>query len=261
MKPGNKRSRKPFPTFENQHVSCLKILRTIVLLALLAPFCSIHAQKGLKTKNLETFDYKKYHFGFLLSYNTADFFINYKPDFTFSDSLLGIDNVQQSGFNLALLASYNATKNIRIRFIPGLSFQDRGLNFRFLDSEGKTELLLKRTESVYLDFPIMLKLRTNRVRNFAAYAIVGGKYSIDMQSQKDVNNASAADKIIKLVDTDYSLDAGGGVDFFLPYFKFAIEMKTAFGFPNVLIQENTRFSSPIEALKTRTVIVSLTFEG
>jgi len=239
----------------------LKLLRIVILLAFLAPTLQSYAQKGQSLTNLETFDYKKYHFGFLLSFNTADFYINYKPDFTFNDSLLGIDNVQQSGFNLALLASYNATKNIRIRFIPGLSFQDRGLNFRFLDEEGKTEFLLKRTESVYLDFPLMLKLRTNRVRNFAAYAIVGGKYSIDMQSQKDVNNASAADKILKLIDTDYSLDAGGGIDFFLPYFKFAIEAKSAFGFPDVLIQENNRFSSSIESLKTRTVIISLTFEG
>ena len=239
----------------------MKLLRIVILLALLAPTLQSYAQKGQSLTNLETFDYKKYHFGFLLSFNTADFYINYKPDFTFNDSLLGIDNVQQSGFNLALLASYNATKNIRIRFIPGLSFQDRGLNFRFLDEEGKTEFLLKRTESVYLDFPLMLKLRTNRVRNFAAYAIVGGKYSIDMQSQKDVNNASAADKILKLIDTDYSLDAGGGIDFFLPYFKFAIEAKSAFGFPDVLIQENNRFSSSIESLKTRTVIISLTFEG
>lgn len=239
----------------------MKLLRIVILLAFLAPTLQSYAQKGQSLTNLETFDYKKYHFGFLLSFNTADFYINYKPDFTFNDSLLGIDNVQQSGFNLALLASYNATKNIRIRFIPGLSFQDRGLNFRFLDEEGKTEFLLKRTESVYLDFPLMLKLRTNRVRNFAAYAIVGGKYSIDMQSQKDVNNASAADKILKLIDTDYSLDAGGGIDFFLPYFKFAIEAKSAFGFPDVLIQENNRFSSSIESLKTRTVIISLTFEG
>ena len=239
----------------------MKLLRIVILLALLAPTLQSYAQKGQSLTNLETFDYKKYHFGFLLSFNTADFYINYKPDFTFNDSLLGIDNVQQSGFNLALLASYNATKNIRIRFIPGLSFQDRGLNFRFLVEEGKTEFLLKRTESVYLDFPLMLKLRTNRVRNFAAYAIVGGKYSIDMQSQKDVNNASAADKILKLIDTDYSLDAGGGIDFFLPYFKFAIEAKSAFGFPDVLIQENNRFSSSIESLKTRTVIISLTFEG
>ncbi|NNE55699.1 MAG: PorT family protein, partial [Flavobacteriales bacterium] len=218
----------------------------IIHLALVVLFGSQVFAQSQTPKNLETFDYKRIHFGFLLSVNKSDFDITYNPDFTFEDSLLSLQNVPQSGFNLALLASFNATKNIRFRFIPGLSFQDRGLNYRFLDNEGTTELFLKRTESVYLDFPLMLKLRTNRVGNFAAYGLIGAKYSIDMQSQKDVNNANESDKIIKLIDKDYSIDAGGGIDLFLPYFKFGIEVKSAIGFPNVLIQEDTRFSSPIE---------------
>jgi hypothetical protein len=232
----------------------------LILGILLAPLF-MDAQKGAKTTNLSTFDYKQYHFGFLLSFNKADFYINYKPDYTFEDSLLSINNVPQSGFNLALLASYNLTKNVRFRFAPGLSFQDRGLEYRFVELDGTTKTVLKRTESVFLDFPVMLKLRTNRVRNFAGYALIGGKYSLDMQSQKDVNNIAEVDKILKLQPRDYSLDVGGGVDFFLPFFKFAIEIKTALGFPNMIIQENTKFSEPIESLRTRTVIVSLTFEG
>lgn len=212
-------------------------------------------------KNLPRFDYKKIHFGFLLSMNQSDFTIKYKPDFTFNDSLLNIENVPQSGFNLALLASWDMQKNVRLRFIPGLSFQDRGLNYTFLDGEGKTVTEFRRTESVYLDLPLMVKLRTNRIRNFAAYALVGGKYSIDMQSQKDVDNQSEADKILRLKKIDYSVDAGAGVDFFLPYFKFGLELKTAIGFPNVLIQEDTPFSTPIESLRTRTVIFSILFEG
>ena len=239
----------------------MKHLKLIALAFCLIQWSGMLGQRSQgKMKNLETFDYKPIHFGFLLSVNTSDFDITYKPDFTFQDSLLSLTNNPQSGFNLALLASYNLTKNVRFRFIPGLSFQDRALDYRFLEPDGTTEILAKRTEAVYLDFPLMLKLRTNRVGNFAAYALIGGKYSIDMQSQKDVNN-QGQNQIIKLVDTDYSIDAGGGVDFFLPFFKFAIELKAATGLKNVLIQENTRYSSPIESLRTRTVIVSFTFEG
>ena len=220
-----------------------------------------HATAQVKMKNLPEFDYKKYHFGFLLSTNSSDFYFDYRPDFTFADSLLGIENKGQSGFNLALLASWDLSPNFHLRFVPGLSFQDRGLNYRFLRDDGTQDVILKRTESVYLDFPLLWKLRTNRVNNIAAYALVGGKYSIDMQSQKDVDNAVESDVIIKLSNVDYSLDVGGGVDFFLPYFKFSIEMKTAVGMPNVLIQEESTFSSPIERLRTRTFIFSLCFEG
>lgn len=235
--------------------------RILFLLLFAGIFGSGASAQQLKQKNLPNFDLKKYHFGFLLSVNTSDFYIDYKPDFTFSDSLLGVANAPQSGFNLALLASYDLNRNVHFRFIPGLSFQDRGLNYRFLESDGTSDVILKRTESVYLDFPILMKLRTNRVDNFAAYALIGGKYSRDMQSQKDVNNAIGNEVIIRLKDSDYSLDVGGGIDFFLPFFKLTIEMKTAIGLTNVLIQEDSRFSAPIESLRTRTFVFSLCFEG
>lgn len=238
----------------------MKTIRFLVCL-LLASFSLSAFGQGQKQINLPGFDYKKVHFGFLLSVNSSDFNIKLRPDYTFENRLLSVANRSQSGFNLALCASGDLHPNVHFRFIPGLSFQDRGLEFKFLDDEGRVEPIIKRTESVYLDLPIVTKLRTNRINNFAAYALIGGKYSIDMQSQKDVNNQGSDEKIIKLSKTDYSIDAGGGMDFYLPYFKFGFEVKVATGLKNVLIQEETRFSSPLESLKTRTVVVSFTFEG
>jgi len=230
------------------------------LILLLTPTAS-NAQRIKGQRNLEKFDNFIVHFGFLLSVNTSSFFIDYKPDFTFQDSLLGIENVPQSGFNLALLASYNLTKNINFRFIPGLSFQERGLQYRFLNADGTTETFLKRQESVWLEFPVLAKLRTNRTGNFAAYALIGAKYSLDMQSQQDVNNAVAQEIIVKLKDRDYCVEAGGGFDFFLPYFKFAVEFKTSIGLPNILVPEPHQFAAPISSLRTRAFILSITFEG
>ncbi len=213
-----------------------------------------------RMRNLPQFDSKKYHFGFLLSINSSDFAFQYKPDYTFNDSLQGIANQAQSGFNLALLASWDLTPNIHLRFLPGLSFQDRGLNYRFLRDNEPFELL-KRTESVFLEFPLLLKLRTNRVNNFAAYGLIGGKYGRDMQSQKDVNNLGGDEVIIRLRDNDFAMEVGGGFDFFLPFFKLSIEMKTAFGFQNLLIQEPTIFAEPLESLRTRMFVFSIAFEG
>ena len=234
--------------------------RYSLMFVLMAMAMQASAQMNTR-ENLPHFDSRLYHFGFLLSANTSSFYIDYKPDFSFSDSLLGIDNVPQAGFNLALLASFNPVKNINLRFVPGLSFQDRGLNYTFLAEDNKVETFLKRTESVWLQFPMMLKLRTNRVGNFAAYGLIGGCYGIDMQSQKDVNEAVAGKIVVKLEKTDITLDAGGGFDFFLPYFKFGVEMKTCFGMKDVLIQEMNQFTDPISRLRTRTFVLSLCFEG
>lgn len=239
----------------------MKFLKYSLFCLILSTSLLSQGQATRSGTNLPRFDMRYYHFGFLLSTNTSSFYIDRKFPTPLNDSLLSIENVPQSGFNLALLASYNPTKNINIRFIPGLSFQDRGLNYVFRTSTGKTETFLKRTESVWLDFPVLLKFRTNRTGNFAAYALVGGKYSLDMQSQKDVNNSVASEIIVKLQDRDYSIDLGGGFDFFLQYFKFAVEFKTAIGIPNILLVEPTPFSAPIESLRTRTFILSLTFEG
>ena len=219
------------------------------------------AQKTVQLNNLGKFDNRYYHFGFLLSYNQSSFFIDRSLNTSFGDSLLGIENVPQAGFNLALMASLNFTKNINLRFVPGLSFQDRGLNYRFLKPDGTIDASIKRTESVWLEFPLLIKWRTNRVNNFAAYALTGGKYSLDMQSQKDVSNTVAKDIVVKLQNKDMVIEAGGGFDFFLPYFKFSIELKTGFGMRNLLIQENNLYTAPLQSLKTRTFVMSFCFEG
>lgn len=239
-----------------------KRFKVNVFMAVVAFMCigmgSAQAQQG--RKNLAAFDTKKYHFGFSLSGNRSDFNLALAPDFTFADSLQAIVNQPQAGFDLALVASWDATKNFHLRFLPGLSFQDRSLEYRFED-EGETNLKVRRTESVYLNFPLLVKLRTDRVGNFAAYALLGGKFSKDMQSQEETNQQLASDFILRLESGNSSIDLGAGVDIFLPFFKFSIEGKFELGNRNILIQDDSRYSAPLESLKTRAFILSLCFEG
>ena len=95
-----------------------KALLATVLLGLAG---SANAQK-IKTENLPNFDLHVFHFGFLLSYNTSDFFVKLKPNAPFTDSLLVLDHVKQPGFNLGIVSSLNMTPNLSLRFLPSLSF-------------------------------------------------------------------------------------------------------------------------------------------
>lgn len=226
--------------------------------ALVAALGTVAAQQG--RKNLAAFDTKKYHFGFAISGNRSDFNLALTPDYSFSDSLQSIINQPQAGFDLGLVASWDATKNLHVRFIPGLSFQDRSLEYRF-EEDGGTDLKVRRTESVYLNFPLLLKLRTDRVGNYAAYALVGAKFSKDMQSQEETNQQLASDFILRLESGNSSIDLGAGVDIFLPFFKFSIEGKFELGNRNILIQDDSQYSAPLQSLKTRSFILSLCFEG
>ncbi len=231
----------------------------LLLLCIAAP---VSAQRtGIKVQNLPNFDLHRFHFGFLLSYNTSDFFVTLKPSAPFADSVLVIDHVKQPGFNLGIVASLDMTPNLSLRLLPTLAFEDRIFKYSFRKPDGKVSSFQKHIESTYLEFPLLLKFRSDRINNFAVYVVGGGKFGIDMASKKDVNNNIDEDIVVKLKKYDYSAEAGAGIDMFLPYFKFGIELKTGIGIPNVLVDDDTRFSRPIQSLRTKTYVLTFTFEG
>jgi hypothetical protein len=235
--------------------------RFFLILAFGLCSASLLAQAGYKPKNLGGFDKKRYHFGFLLGFNSADVYVDRKVNPEFEDSLLTVNSSNAPGFNLGIIASLNFTKNVSVRFTPTLSFEDRVLNYTFYANPDSTTSYEKRIEFTYIDFPINFKFRTDRLNNFAAYCLVGGRYRLNMQSEKDVNNAIAEEILVKAKRDDFAMEFGGGFDFFLPYFKFGIELKMAIGIPNILVEEDTQFTNPLEGLRSRTFLLTFTFEG
>ena len=222
----------------------------VLLLFTVLGMDSAYGQRG--RKNLPNFDARPYHFGFILSGNQSDF------NFAIADSLAedfrGVANMPQAGFNMHLMASYTLTRHLRVRFVPGLSFQERALRYRFA---GNAEQL-ERTSAVNLDVPLLLKWRTDRMTNVAAYALGGVKYLRDFQSQEDVRQE---EDILRLRSGNVALDLGAGIDIFLPVFKLAIQAKTEHGLLNVLLPGQGELTSPLEFLRTRSFVLSVCFEG
>lgn len=214
-----------------------------------------------RNKNVRKFDDRLFHFGFTLGLNTSNFNVKYNTDLIFEDNLLRIDNRQQAGFNLGIVSSMNIIPStLKLRFVPALSFQERLLQYTFLLPDNSVEVLDSRVESTYLDFPLMLKYRTFRYNNFAAYFLGGAQYSLDLASQVDVSNGGP-DAIVIIQKDDWAWQVGTGVDFFLPYFKFGIEIKLSQGINNILVQDNTRFARHLNELRSRVWWISFTFEG
>ena len=55
--------------------------------------------------------------------------------------------------------------------------------------------------------------------------------------------------------------AGVGIDYYLEYFKFGIELKSSFGMKNMLIPEEQKpTSNVIDGYKTQIFYITLTFE-
>lgn len=220
-------------------------------------------QRNPLTQNYRKFDRQLVHFGFMLGINTSDFSTQYKPNMLADYDMYSITNKSQPGFQLGLISSLKLwTPLLRLRFIPSLSFQERILNYTFYspDPNKEFENHEERVGSTNLDFPLLLKFRTARYNNFAAYIIGGAQYTLDLQS-KEANSQKYSDPFIKIFRDDFQAQIGAGVDFFLPFFKFGLELKLSHGFKNALIQDDTRLSKPIDVLHNRVWWFSLTFEG
>ena len=215
-------------------------------------------------KNLYDFDEARMHFGFVLGYNKADFYLDKNTEYgTSIDTLMVLEVEPKSGFNLGIVSSLNLTPNLKIRLVPSLSFQERVIEYTYFKQPDTSEFWHKEVQPVFLDFPLLVKFRTNRINNFAAYIIGGGRFGLDMSSSEGVKNSSATlkDQIVKTSRADYGLEIGGGIDLFMEYFKFGVELKLGMGLKNMLIQENLKFSSPIESLRSKVWTLSFTFEG
>lgn len=241
------------------------MIRKFVFLLLLSLFAVniSYSQRIPSAQNYKKFDRRLIHFGFMLGVNTSDFSTQYKPNMLANYDMYSITNKRQPGFQLGLISSLKlGTPLLRLRFIPSLSFQERVLNYTFYsdDPEKEFDTYEERVGSTSLDFPLLLKFRTARYNNFAAYVIAGAQYTLDLQSKED-NSQKYSDPFIKLYKHDFQGQVGAGVDFFLPFFKFGIELKLSHGIKNALIQDNTRLSKPIDALYNRVWWISLTFEG
>ncbi|TXC78548.1 type IX secretion/gliding motility protein PorT/SprT [Luteibaculum oceani] len=212
-------------------------------------------------ENLPYFDTRVYHFGFIIGVNGSTFRMDRVPQTNFNDSLISLNNQPMPGFNLGIVTTYAFTKNFRIRFVPSLSFQDRKLVYQFRNKAGNIATFEKITESTFIELPVYLKFRTDRIGNAAPYIIAGAKYMIDMSHKTEDPSSNDRDILIKLEKFQTAAEFGGGFDFFLPYFKFGIELKMAVGLEDYLMQDNTRFSTPIQKLFPTSYFLTFTFEG
>lgn len=152
---------------------------------------------------------------------------------------------------------------VRLRFIPTLSFQERVLNYTFVnpDTSLTGDLLNEeRINSTNLDFPLMLQFRTVRLNNFAAYVLMGGQYTLDLQSQEN-SSQDFIDPFIKIKKHDWQAQLGGGLEWFAPYFKFGVEIKYSYGLRNTFVPDGTYISDPIDRLYNKVWWVSIIFEG
>ena len=237
----------------------MKKKATVILTILtLGIFCA-NAQFGVP--NLLKYDDKPFHFGFTFGYDNFNYSISSKPDLAEYDSLMVINTQPMSGFSLGIVTNLRLGKYFDLRFIPGLSFGDRYIDYTIRYSTGNEIVTAKNLESVYLDLPILLKYKSSRMmNNIRAYVIAGGQYTFDMISAKKKKAPDHGDVVLKLNPHDVQAQVGVGFDFYCTYFKFTTELKMSFGMMNMLVPEDNMYATSVTSLKAKNLQISFIFE-
>ena len=232
------------------------VLFFLIILFITASIETVNAQRII-VKNQEKYDKQWIHFGFLLGTNKTNFKVSRTENLLQNDSVLFLSADGQTGFDLGIISNLRIAENFDLRFTPMLAFSQRNMNYNMTLKVAGTDVVTKKIESTFIQFPLLVKFKSNRVNNYRFYVLGGAKYMIDLVSQAAVETD---EQLVKLKKYDYGYEIGFGMDLYLPLFKFAPEIKMYQGIPNILANDNAVYTTSLSGLKSRIWSISFTFE-
>lgn len=235
-----------------------KAVYIILIVILLLNNFILSGQKQ-KPKNESWYDEKPLHFGFSLGFNAMDFNITPSQKYYQKDSLYPEVSVLNPGINIQIVTDLRPANHLDIRFLPGVSFGQRVIMFY------KNRKLVngqQRLESSFLEFPLLLKYKGDRLNNVRPYVIGGLNYRYDLAGKKEFDDTKPIYIRIKRPDLYYEF--GAGMDFYLTYFKLSVELKMSNGIGNIKVNEaapgHPEYANAIEKIKSQIWVLSFHFE-
>ncbi len=243
----------------------MKKLRFNILILILAviPFVS-NAQKK-KVWNKPLYDNYPYHFGFAFGVGMLDFSVNHSMDFAKSDTIRSILGRPQPLFRAGVVGVLKLNNYFDLRFIPGLTWGQRNLEYIVHDTAATFHTHTMKIESTFVDIPFYVKYRAVRKNNYRPYIIGGVNYTIDLATRKKIKDKERPK--IRLNRHDVLLEAGAGIDFYLPFFKFSTQLTFSYGFLNMVSykyddedKECEQYANVFDRLGTKMVTLSIFFE-
>lgn len=229
----------------------------ISLLAVTAADAQRKRSNDYRSSNYRDFVSKPFFFGLTLGYNQTNYKVFRSGHFLVSDSITGINSARGHGFIVSVISNLKIGESIDFRLMPTFSFTERKLAFDLINSS--KSLLERKAESVFVELPFQVRYKTNPYKDMRAFVLGGVKYSFDVSNK---NRALEAQNILKIAPTDFAIEIGGGLQFFMPFFIFSPEIKYSHGLNNILIYNGQKETSKVlDKIFSRTWTVSLHFEG
>lgn len=225
-------------------------MRKVIFITLLFPFLA-NAQF-----NLYELGRKQIYFGIALGGNVADYKIIKNKYTPANDSIKSFQSKIGPGFNLGIVTNWQFHKYFDLRFIPTLSFSDKSIEYTTLR---KKQSVVKQTiQSIYLDFPLLIRFKSEPIKDFRLYAVAGMRFDVDLASNTNVRDKT----LLKVGKYDIAAEYGVGLMIYFPYFIMSPEFKMSHGVININSPtEGYLYSRVIDKLYSRTFTFTLFLEG
>ncbi len=226
----------------------------IILLLALAPF-SVMAQQSSGTVNNPRYDERRIvTYGFSFGFHTASLRLKYSDYFTTPamDSVHSIVPLKKPGFSLGFIVNFKLAPFFDARITPKVTFSEYGLQYNYIGRAAAIETI----ESVGVDFPILLKYKSQRRDNIRMYVIGGITTSIEAAGKTELAEDQG---LLQLENVNLMADIGFGFDLYYPLFKFSPEIRFAFGLVDI-VGSNNDFTAGIQELKSKTVSIYFHFQ-
>lgn len=224
----------------------------LLVVLLLAGF---NSSAQLRIPNMPEHDSKLYYFGITFGFNYSTFRINPSKSFADYDTFKQVQPAYKPGFNLGIMGNLRLTSFIDLRFIPSLVFAEKAIKTRGMDDEEQSRSI----ESIYMQLPLQLKFKSDRIGNFRFYGMLGAKVDYDLAANA---RSRRQDEWLRVSPMDFGGDIGIGFEFFYPNFIFAPEIKLSQGFINSnYADKRIPLSNTIDRMTTRMIVFSIHLQG
>lgn len=231
-------------------------------------------------------DDENVHFGFTFQYTGSSYKIKKKENWRdpyyshanppskstpLTDSLNAMYGKSSPGFGIGFVVNGRVNNHIDVRLTPTLVFTDRLMEYEYVPNGSGIQStnadlasnIEKKVTATMVEFPLGIKIKSDRRNNFRAYMLYGAKYSMDIASKKKSDDSELNEefKFLKNKKSYWSLEAAFGLDLYFEYFKMSPEIKLSYSLNNVLDRtEINPYNNPIDKLMLRHVTFSLFFE-
>lgn len=235
--------------------------KVILLFALAIGFAGpSYAQKKVNwvKRNNPNYDQRKLTYGFLIGLHSSTYQIKYSDKFVTPefDTVYAIQPQWSPGFVLGLIVNYRIGDFFDLRLTPGVAFYEHRLNYLYKE-KGKPRIDEQLVETTMVEFPILLKYKSERRGNVRMYMIGGVKPAIEASGKKNIDNSVAS---LEVKGFSTNLDIGFGFDLYYPLFKFSPEIRFSRGITDILDNNRNTYGQHLKSVNTNTVTIYFLFQ-